>query len=98
MGPSSPWIHSRLVSLSQVSLRQMLHSTLPRNSNKGPALVFVLLPLTTSQEEAESKQICVEGSPGEPVLCTHTSLCLRLVTPLPYHSLLSRQLQAAQWH
>lgn len=47
-GPSGTWIHSSLVldvlTLQQVSLRQMLHLTFPRNSNKSPTLLFVLLP------------------------------------------------------
>lgn len=77
MGPSSPWIHSSLVldvlTLSQVSLRQMLHLS-PRNSNKGPALVFVLLPVNTSHEETKSKQMCVRALPGSPC-SVHTHPC-----------------------
>lgn len=43
-GPCSTQICSSqtrdVLTLHQVSLRQMLHFTLPRNSNKGPLLLF----------------------------------------------------------
>lgn len=66
----SPWIHPSLVldvlTLSQVSLRQKLHSMLPRNSNKGLALVFVLLPPTHPMKKQRANKSVWRALLGSP--------------------------------